>query len=225
MRPRLLREGIADCGAEGIDRPALDPASGDDRLSPRAVLAKMEADILDRLALGLLQQMRGPVDLEPAVAGGEGRQGHPALGQRRLPRAGRAQPRPGGAAQPQHGRRGPLADLLSAPGLETQRAAVVPAGPAVAVVERHPQLLEPRQPRTQQGRSLEAVREHATAAADKSALAQPRAPVAQVIGGEVLDDGSQLGRPLGIARDEGFPGFGMGDVEPAQPGHEQLSPR
>ncbi|CAI8314643.1 MAG: Uncharacterised protein [Rhodospirillaceae bacterium] len=225
MRPPLLRECIADCGAEGIDRPALDPASGDNRLTPRAVLAKMEADILDRLALGLLQQMRCPVDLEPTVAGRKGRQGHTALGQRRLPRASRAQPRPGGTAQSQHGRRGPLADLLSAPGLEKQRAAVVPAGPAVAVVERHPQLLEPRQPRAQQGRSLEAVRKHATAAANEGALPQPRAPVAQVIGREVLDDGCQLGRPLGIARDEGFPRFGMGDVEPAQPSHEQLSPR
>ncbi len=80
-----------------------------------------------------------------------------------------------------------------------------------------------RQPGPQQGRCLHGFREDTAGRADEGRGAQGIGPVAQRLGREGFQRRAQPGRGLAVARHEAFERFGMGEVEPAAPGHQELA--
>ena len=114
---------------------------------------------------------------------------------------------------------------LAALAFEAQRPVLVPAGPAMAQMQSHAQPVQPRPPGAQEGRSLHRFREDAAGRAHKGLLSQLLAPGAQLGGREILDHRPDPARRLAITLAEHRQRFGMGEVEPAAPGHQEFPPR
>jgi hypothetical protein len=99
-----------------------------------------------------------------------------------------------------------------------------PAGPFVRVFSCHAQPLQPRQPGPQQRRGLHRLGKHPAAGAHERRLPQPLGPGHQVLRREGLQHRPQGLRPPAIALDEPLEVLGMGEVQPAAPGHQELAP-
>ena len=107
-------------------------------------------------------------------------------------------------------------------GLEAEGVAGA-ADPAMTRCDRHALGGEAAQPGAEQRRRLERVREDAAGAADDGGLAEVGAPGAQGVGVEARQRGGEPGRCGAVAGDEAVERFGMGDVEAAAPGEQELA--
>src|SRR5208337_5277102 len=140
------------------------------------------------------------------------------------PAAVGAEPRPGAAAEREH-RGARLDDFLAGSAGEAQRAAVAEADEARARNELDPELAETPEPGAQERRRLEAFREHAPARANEGLFTELQSPGAQRLGREGLDRRPQ---PLGgcaVAGQKQIERLGMGEVESAATGKQELARR
>src|SRR5690606_17353496 len=104
-----------------------------------------------------------------------------------------------------------------------QRAVPVPAGPAMVHVDRHALRAQAPDPAPQQRRGLAVEREHPSRTADEGVHAQPACPGAQRVGIEPLQPAADLGRALAVAAGEQRARIGVGEVEPALAGDQELA--
>ena len=91
-------------------------------------------------------------------------------------------------------------------------------------VELHAAFLQSTHPTAQQRRGLAIQREHAAGAADIGLDAETACPLAQGVAIEIVQPRADLARTLAIARIEPGPRFGMGEIEPALAGNQELAP-
>src|SRR5271165_6271769 len=103
----MSRDRLAKAGRQRIDRPALEPLSGYDRLAAQARAVVCERDALERRAGEGLADSRRPIGDEAAIRGPQRRDLDPNGAVRLDPTAVGAEPRPGGAAEREHRRAGP----------------------------------------------------------------------------------------------------------------------
>ena len=177
-----------------------------------------EGDPLQRLTGEPFAKQRRPGDVEADVGGSKRRRRRI---QPRGPGAVRTQARPAGAAQGQNHGAGPF-QPLAVRRLERQRS-VPPSDPARAGADINPQRLQPRQPGAQKGRRLHRLGEDPPAGAHEGRLAQPLDPLRQVGRREGVDPAGD-GRPGGAgAGREVLQRLGMGQVQPAASGHQELA--
>jgi hypothetical protein len=108
-------------------------------------------------------------------------------------------------------------------GGEAQRAVVAPADPAVVGMQAHALFLQSAHPAAQQRRSLAVDREHAAGAADIGLHAKAGGPVAQRLRVEAVQPAAHGRGLLAVAAVEQRPRIGMGEVEPALAGDQELA--
>ena len=161
--------------------------------------------------------MRRPIDPETAI--GRAQRGDADIRQQRGPAAIRPQSRPGSAPHSQHHGIGFMDGAIG----ETEPAGR-PAGPFRAGHQPHAQGVQSPDPGAQERACFHRGGEHPAAAADKRGLPEPRAPFAQCLGRKGGKPWRDPLRVLAIAGQEARHRLGMGDVEAAPPGHQQLAP-
>ena len=181
-------------------------------------------DRLQRRAGMAFGEVRAPVDIEAAVARQQRGHFHAAPGQQRNPGAVRPQLRPAAATQGQDRRCGAHATLAVGRVESQRRAVIVPSQPAVLDVEPHALVLQPAHPAAQQWCSLAVQREHPVGAAHVGLHAQAACPFAQVVGAEIAQPSGQRLLARAVASREAGHRFGMGQVEPAFAGDQELAP-
>ena len=109
--------------------------------------------------------------------------------------------------------------------LESQRAVIGPAGPAMARLEHDAGGIEPPEPGTQQRRCFQAFRKHPPARSDECLLPQPFTPRAQLCGRKRLDRTAQMRRRGAVASKKRIKRLRMGEIEPAAPGEQEFASR
>ena len=222
-RAALGRHAVADGGREGVDGAALEAARGDHRLPAHGAAGEGERDALEGGAREAVAEVSGPGDQHAAIGGTEGREAQAPRCQEGHPGRVRPQPGPGGAAErEQRGVRGEMEGVRAGP-VEGERALRRPAGPGVAAEQRHASGREAREEGAEQRRRLHGRGEDPAAGAGVGRLAEPLAPGADGLGREGADRRLQPGACGAVAGEEGLKGFGMGEVEAAAPGHQQLA--
>ncbi len=224
----VARDRVAQQGRQRVDQAALDAGGGDHAFAllglPLAVgVAPVSDHRLERAAGETAGQMIAPVDVEAAVGRLQWRDIDAACGKQRHPAAIGAQFRPTAAAHREHHGIGFDPGLAVRMG-ETQAMAILPAEPAMLHVEANPLLAQPSHPAAQQGRRLEIAGKHAPRAADESVHAQPGGPAAQGVGVEPAQPVRHRGLAGAIAGDEEVEGIGMGQVQSALAGDQELAP-
>ena len=108
-------------------------------------------------------------------------------------------------------------------GGEAQRAVVAPADPTVVGMQAHALFLQPAHPATQQWRGLAVDREHAAGAAHIGLHAKAAGPVAQCLRIEAIQPAAHGRGLLAVAAVEQRTRIGMGEVEPALAGDQELA--
>ncbi len=140
----------------------------------------------------------------------------------RDPAAIRAQLGPAGAAQRQQtGLRGDQALAVRAG--DAQGTLRAPAQPAAARVQAHPLLTQAAQPGTQQRCGFHFAGKHPATAADEGFDTQAMHPGAQRLGIEVLQPVGDPWLAAAVTLDELRLVLGMGDVQSADPGEQELA--
>ena len=224
---------VAQQRAGGIDQIALQPAGAQHRFAEAVedlagAVGELQAHVLQRRAGMALAQEVAPGDVEAAVGRHQRRHVDALPGQPRLPGAVRAQPRPARAAQRQHdcivrARPRPLR-RVEAERPATALRGLELSGPAVARMQHQPGRAQPVQPGAQQRRGLHALGKDLAGAADEGRDALRVHPGAQRLGAEAVEPRADLGGALAVATAEGRLRLGMGDVEPALAGKQELAP-
>ena len=213
--------------ADGVDHAALETGRRDHGVAasapgPARCTADRHAHVLQRRAGEALGEHRRPGHLEPDVrrpqrddldAGGPHDVDPAAVGTG----AGPARP-----AQGQHHGVGGL-DPLDAVAIGDEDAVVGPSPPRVPHPHHHPEPVEPRQPGPQQGRGPEPGREHPTAGPHERRLPEGLAPRPQIPRPERLDRRGQHRAGRAVPVEQPVDRLGVGQVEPAPTGHEQLA--
>src|SRR5271165_3369310 len=224
VRGALGRDRVAQAGRQRIDRAALDARARHHRFTPRPHAAGAQRDVLERRAGEAVADPRRPFDDEAAI-GGFQRRNLDSRGPERLdPAAVGAEPRPGAAAEREH-RGARLDDFLTGSAGKPQRVAVAEADEARARNELDPELAETPEPRAQERRRLEALREHAPARAYEGLFTQLRGPGAQRLGREGLDRRPQPAGGGAVAGQKPIERLGMGEVQSAATGKQELARR
>ena len=93
----------------------------------------------------------------------------------------------------------------------------------MARVEGHTGGAQARQPGMQERGGLHADREHPPGGADKGLDAEFARPLAHLFGAEFLQQGFQLRPARAVAGQKLFERFGMGQVQAALAGHQELA--
>ncbi len=220
---------------QGVDQAALDAVGGDQRLTGarrRGVAGHAHRHALEGLARMAAAEMFAPAAPvrrprrggdKAAVGRTQGRHVRPPRRQQWHPRAVRTQPRPARAAQSQHHGVGADVALALRRG-KAQGAVRVPAGPAVAHMHPHAGLAQALQPGPQQRRGLHALGKDAARAAGEGGNPQRLHPGPQRFRTEGVEQRRDLPLAGPVAGEEAFRRFGMGDVQPAAPGQQELAP-
>jgi hypothetical protein len=93
----------------------------------------------------------------------------------------------------------------------------------MAHVKARSGLAQAMQPGPQQGRGLHLPGKHPAGTADEGFHAQFMGPGAQVVRAEGVEQGFERLPAFAVAGQEAFPGLGMGQVESAAPGQQELA--
>ena len=224
-------DGVAQDRGQRIDQAAFEPGCGKHELAAAAMFGAIQVDHcgnhgLDRLTRETLAKMRAPAHVKAAVCRPKWRQRHPGRMQDVEPTPIRPQPCPAGAAQGEHHRVGfallpPIRRRVAQP--VTLAARVRPTTPAATHVKAHPSCSQPLQPGAQQWSSLHAGREDASGTADKRADAEAVCPFAQLRRPEGIEQRSEFSFTLTIPSPECCGGLGVGEVQSAPAGQQQLA--
>ena len=226
---------VAQGRRQGVNQAALDAVGGDHRLTGaqrRVVAGHAHRHALEGLARMAAAEMFAPAAPvrrprrggdKAAVGRTQGRHVRPPRRQQRHPRAVRTQPRPARAAQSQHHGVGTDVALALRRG-KAQGAVRVPAQPAVAHMHPHAGFAQALQPGTQQRRRLHAFRKDTAGTAGEGGNPQRLHPSPQRFRTEGVEQRRDLPLARTVAGEEAFRRFGMGDVQPAAPGQQELAP-
>src|SRR5467141_2781671 len=166
----------------------------------------------------------GPGNGKTAIGGPERRYRDALRAKGFHPRTIGPEPWPACTAKRQHGC-ACLDTALSFGSLKQQAAIVIPAGPAMPQRELYPHGVEPPQPRAQQWRGLERLREYPAAGTDEGRLPQRFAPFAQIIWRQCTDRRRKALLRRAVAREKRGQRFAVGQIEPATSGHQKLAAR
>ncbi len=222
------RHGLPGCQAltdrtgQGIDGAALETITRDHGLARNAIIAQAQGDCLERGTSKAIPGDRAPARLNTAIGGRERHNFDALVSQACSPAAIRAQTRPAGSAQRQQcGIR--LNRLRPVRGHEGERARLIPAGPVMPHMQDDTQGVQPGPPGPQEGRGLHRLREDPPGRAYECRLAQAFAPGAQRCRVMLDDHRTQPFARLPISTEETGQRFGMGEVQPTPPGHQEFA--
>ena len=227
-RPAIARQRVAQVGGHRIHQAAFDAVGADHALALlRTGLAVQRGPVrhhrLQRRAGLAVAEVGRPVDIETAVGRFQRRDVDAARGQWGHPGAVRTQLRPAATAGGQHHRIG-VCPRHAVGGVEPQCAVVVPAGPAVLDMEAHPGLLQAAHPAAQQRRGLAVEREYPARTAHVRLHTEAPRPLAQSRAVEVGQPRTHLCCAFAIARHEQVVRVGVGQVQAALAGDQELAP-
>ncbi len=212
---------VAQRGADSVDGAAFQAIARRHQFALHVATGKADGDILQRRASEFVGERGRPGDLETGIGRLEGCQLHTPVGQVCRPAAVAAEPRPRGATQRQDSDVG--LDIQAADRRGEDQLFVVPAQPVVAQVQGDALVGQSLEPGAQQGRGLHRLGEDAAGTADEGVRAQAIGPVAQGLGRKGIERGAQGLAGLAVAPDKAFERFGVGQVQSAAAGHQELA--
>ena len=218
----VLRNGLAERRRQGVDRTALQPVAGDHRLAPHPDPAEGDRHAFQRLALEAVAEHLAPGHVEAAVGGAQRAHRHAIGGEDRGPGSVGAEPGPAGAAKGQDRGVG-LGGHLTVRRGEAQAPLRIPTLPVVAGAQLNALTSQPGKPGAEQGRRLQSLGEDAPRRAHEGGLSQALRPGDRGRRWKGFDRGGQPSGRGAIARQKRLKRFGVGQVQSAAPGHQQLA--
>ena len=204
--------------------------------SPRAGPRRpVTDDVLERPARDSVPEVVRPRDPHAHVGGSQVVHRHAGAAQHRHPLGVRPGARPAGAAEGQHGDVGGAHGHRSVGSGEPQAhrcwgvvilaggVGVGPPDPAAAGLDGHAEFRQSSEPRPQQRRGPEGLREDPAARPHEGRLPQGCRPRPQVVGPEGLHGRAQPGLGRAVAGQERVERLGVGEVQPSSSGQQQLA--